>query len=192
MGRELWLEPETERAVETVVLWELWSSHEECGQTLVHSRAEGRGINNLTLCPDSDLLLGLPFGQILQEASRRRSLLLWFIQATCVGWEQGQMEGSGAQALNHGTELHPWEMLDYCLLVGVILQVNKIKTSAAQILVACMCNTALAIVIDFNWVRGNNCSLVIPWFRNKKFLLLKVFSYCIWDITLCVNIYENW
>lgn len=52
------------------------------------------------------------------------------------------MEDSCAQALNPGTELYPCEMLSYCLLVGVILQVNKIKTSATQ---DCMSNTALAI-----------------------------------------------
>lgn len=62
--------------MESVVLGELWSSDEECGQTLVHSGEEGREINNFTLYPSTNLLLSLTFGQILKEAGGPRSLLM--------------------------------------------------------------------------------------------------------------------
>lgn len=46
-------------------------------------------------------------------------------------------------------------MLGYSLLVGIILQINRIKTSATQILVNYMLSAALAIREVFMWTPTN-------------------------------------
>lgn len=79
------MEPEAELACREGGLAGTVVSGEGHGQTLLRRSEGGRGINNLTLHPSSNLLLGLALGQMLLEARGHSCLLMWFMQATCLG-----------------------------------------------------------------------------------------------------------
>ena len=152
---------------------ELWPSDEGCGQTLGIQQSGRQRADWITWLSTFPLIFCQP--SLLAKSC-------WKPEDTGSAWcgsnrlpalakSRAEWKTSGAWALEHVTWLHPWEILGYSLLVGVILQINRIKTSATQILVSGMSNAVLACREIFIWTQTNSqVTAVVPvvlQFRNK-------------------------
>lgn len=88
---------------------ELWSSDEGYGQTLVHSREEGKGINYLTLYPSNLLIFCCAslLAKFYWKPGDTGVYLCGLSRPPALAENRVKWKTSCAQALNHVTELYP-------------------------------------------------------------------------------------